>query len=107
MPTYEYRCDKCGTEVDYYQNIKDKPKRKCPVCKKNGLSRLLSACIGFVSREVTTIGQLAERNSKKMGSKIKEEEDRSGKTEAKKKKREISKINKMTLSEKIRYIEEG
>lgn len=107
MPTYEYRCDNCGHEVEYYQSIKDKPKRKCPACSKNKLGRLLSAAIGFVSREATTIGQLAERNSKKLGGKIKEEEHRSGKLEEKKQKQEINRINKMSLSEKIKYIEEG
>jgi len=29
MPTYEYSCDKCGHEFDFFQSIKDKPLTTC------------------------------------------------------------------------------
>jgi len=32
MPTYEYRCRKCGYEFERFQNISEKPVRKCPKC---------------------------------------------------------------------------
>ena len=30
MPTYEYVCEKCGHEFDFFQSIKDKPLTVCP-----------------------------------------------------------------------------
>lgn len=107
MPIYEYKCESCGEESEIFQSIKDAPKKKCGTCGKNKLERLISACIGFVAREATTLGQLAERNTKKMGAKIQEEDEKSGKTAKRKKKREIDEINKMTMKQKIKYIEEG
>ncbi|MBZ0173345.1 MAG: zinc ribbon domain-containing protein [Phycisphaerales bacterium] len=42
MPTYEYRCKGCGHELEIFQPITAKPKRKCPECEKNSLERLIS-----------------------------------------------------------------
>lgn len=39
MPTYEYRCNACGHELEIFQSMKDAPKRKCPECGKNALER--------------------------------------------------------------------
>ena len=33
MPTYEYRCTKCGHEFEQYQPITAKPLSRCPKCK--------------------------------------------------------------------------
>lgn len=107
MPTYEYKCNSCGVNVEFFQGIKDPPKRKCESCGRRKLERMLSACIGFVAREATTLGQIAERNTKKMGAKIKEEEEKSGKTARKKATKELNEINRMTDAQKIKYIEEG
>ena len=107
MPTYEYRCDSCGVGEEVFQGIHEKPKRKCSACGKLRLQRLISSCIGFVAREATTLGQVAERNTKKMGAKIKEEEEKSGKAARKKATKELNEINRMTDAQKIKYIEEG
>ncbi|MBN2379611.1 zinc ribbon domain-containing protein [candidate division WOR-3 bacterium] len=32
MPTYEYRCKKCGHRFERFQSISEKPVRKCPKC---------------------------------------------------------------------------
>lgn len=32
MPTYEYRCDKCGKNFEVFQKITDDPIRKCKEC---------------------------------------------------------------------------
>ena len=32
MPTYEYRCDKCGKTFEVFQKITDDPVRKCQDC---------------------------------------------------------------------------
>ena len=41
MPTYDYRCGKCGHEFDRFQPITAKPLRKCPACGANKLQRLI------------------------------------------------------------------
>ena len=42
MPIYEYRCTKCGHEMEALQGMNDRPLRKCPECKGK-LERLQSA----------------------------------------------------------------
>jgi putative FmdB family regulatory protein len=42
MPTYEYRCNACGHELEEFQSIKDAPLRECPACHKPELERLIS-----------------------------------------------------------------
>ena len=42
MPTYEYRCSNCGHEMEVFQSITARAKRKCPECEKNALERLIS-----------------------------------------------------------------
>ncbi len=48
MPTYEYRCEKCGHEFEEFQSITSRPIRKCPKCGKNAVHRLISAGAGFI-----------------------------------------------------------
>ena len=40
MPTYEYRCDKCGHQFDELQSFKDEPLKVCPKCHEESLRRL-------------------------------------------------------------------
>ena len=48
MPTYDYLCENCGYEFEQFQSIKARPLRKCPVCKKNSLKRLIGAGSGLI-----------------------------------------------------------
>ncbi len=32
MPTYDYKCSKCGTVFELFQKMKDPPVAKCPKC---------------------------------------------------------------------------
>lgn len=32
MPTYEYKCEKCGDKFELFQSMKDEPADKCPKC---------------------------------------------------------------------------
>ena len=41
MPTYEYECTACGHLFEVFQNMSDKPVRKCPECGKR-VRRLIS-----------------------------------------------------------------
>ena len=33
MPTYDYRCRKCGHRFELFHSIKDETPKKCPRCK--------------------------------------------------------------------------
>ena len=48
MPTYEYICENCGYEFEQFQAIKAKPIRKCPVCGKRELKRLIGSGSGVI-----------------------------------------------------------
>ena len=46
MPTYEYRCPKCGHRFESFQSIND-PDADCPVCGTKA-ARLISAGAGLL-----------------------------------------------------------
>lgn len=48
MPTYEYRCEACGHELDLFQNISESPKKKCPACSRLKLKRKIGGGAGFL-----------------------------------------------------------
>jgi putative FmdB family regulatory protein len=48
MPTYDYRCHACDAELEIFQSMKDKPKKKCPECGKNALERLIGMGAGVI-----------------------------------------------------------
>lgn len=65
---YEYRCKKCEHEFEAFQKMSDPELKKCPSCKKVSLVKLISGgCYAKVKQEPTTLGSLAEANSKKLG----------------------------------------
>jgi putative FmdB family regulatory protein len=47
MPTYEYKCPKCGTEFERFQKITAPPALPCPKCGSTA-ERLLSGGAGLV-----------------------------------------------------------
>lgn len=51
MPTYEYRCETdnggCGHTFDVIQSFTDKPKKRCPKCKKHKLVKQFG-CGNFI-----------------------------------------------------------
>jgi putative FmdB family regulatory protein len=48
MPTYEYKCDKCGHLFEQMQGITSKSLRKCPKCGKLALKRLIGTGAGLI-----------------------------------------------------------
>ena len=46
MPIYEYRCSSCGSEHEVLQKISEPPLLTCPSCRKDALTKLISAA-GF------------------------------------------------------------
>lgn len=43
MPIYEYRCQKCGHQLEKLQRIGAEPLLDCPECKTAALKRVISA----------------------------------------------------------------
>ncbi|MCX7726768.1 MAG: hypothetical protein N2053_07950 [Chitinispirillaceae bacterium] len=49
MPTYEYKCQKCGLVFEVFQSMKDEPLKKCKNEKCKGeVTRLISAGAGLL-----------------------------------------------------------
>jgi putative FmdB family regulatory protein len=48
MPTYEYKCQACGHAFEKFQSIMAGPVKKCPVCGKNKVKRLISSGAGLI-----------------------------------------------------------
>ena len=48
MPTYEYECNACGHKFDVFQNITEKPLRRCPECKRLKARRLIGRGAGII-----------------------------------------------------------
>jgi putative FmdB family regulatory protein len=46
MPIYEYQCNACGHQLEAFQKMSEAPLTDCPECKKNTLTKLVSAA-GF------------------------------------------------------------
>jgi len=89
---YDYICRRCQHKLnDVSQSIKDKPKKRCPACGKHTLERVIyGGLYGFVKN--TTVDQPADKNPQDAGHY---------------KKSESREINRMTNSQKQRYIMEG
>jgi putative FmdB family regulatory protein len=48
MPTYDYLCEDCGYKFERFQSIRARPLRKCPICKKTSLKRLIGSGAGLI-----------------------------------------------------------
>jgi putative FmdB family regulatory protein len=48
MPTYDYICENCGSEFERFQSITAGPIRKCPLCGRKELKRLIGAGSGVI-----------------------------------------------------------
>tara|TARA_R100001244_G_scaffold48965_1_gene43497 strand:- start:2519 stop:2878 length:360 start_codon:yes stop_codon:yes gene_type:complete len=117
MPTYEYQCKKCDHNFEIVKAFGDPHKKKCPDCGKYSLYQVINPPTIFVKGEPTTLGQLSERNTAKMG---KYELD--DKRDWQKKGNQLgitknwveesgdatkSEISKMTKTQKANYIRKG
>jgi putative FmdB family regulatory protein len=113
MPLHDYHCEHCAVDfIDVYQKYEDEPLVKCNQCGKNTLTKLFSPPTFFVSQEATTVGQIADRNAKKMGKREVEERTLKKKDETKSalkeaKKELYSNINNMSDTQKRKFIDNG
>jgi putative FmdB family regulatory protein len=48
MPTYDYKCDACGTQFERFQPITASAIRKCPKCGKLKVRRLIGPGAGLI-----------------------------------------------------------
>lgn len=50
MPTYDYQCQNefCMHEFELFQQMSEKPKRKCPKCGRMKLVRLIGPGAGVI-----------------------------------------------------------
>jgi len=46
MPIYEYKCEKCGHQMEVLQRMSDDPLKDCPECNASEMKKLVSAA-GF------------------------------------------------------------
>ena len=72
MPTYDYVCEACGHELEVFQSMSEKPKRKCPSCGAMKLARRIGSGAGVIFKgsgfyetdyrsDSYTTGQAAEK----------------------------------------------
>lgn len=48
MPTYEYECAACGHAFEKFQQMSERPVKKCPECGKNKVQRLIGRGSGII-----------------------------------------------------------
>ncbi len=48
MPTYEYKCKRCGYKFEAFQSIVAEPVKKCLRCKDGDVEKLISAGAGLI-----------------------------------------------------------
>jgi hypothetical protein len=116
MPEYSFNCKNCRHDFSCFWSIGSYDKNISELsCEKCGSSQVFrdyqedNVVVSY--HDVKTIGQLAERNTKKMGKYHLEEKMRQDNVELHKKNREVSakrrKLNNMTAEQKHKYIMEG
>lgn len=111
MPTYHYKCFECKEEFETFHSIKEPLKKSCPFCNLEGLRVVLDGPPVIINKEIKTIGQLAERNAKSLGTYGLQEKmatdgtlDRIKKQE---KRQEMTKIANLSPDKATKYIETG
>lgn len=112
MPTYDYECSDCQHQEEVFQRFSETPLSECPSCKQPSFRRvILHPPLAFIKGEARTVGQLADRNSKKLGRYEREDREEADNMKAHNEGREASalrrKINKMTPDQQKKYIERG
>jgi putative FmdB family regulatory protein len=114
MPTYDFECEPCAYYTEIVQPFDSASLLKCPVCEQKTLKKvILSPPSIFVRGESSTIGQMADRNYKKMGHYEKQERVQQDQApdkmtkEQKEKRATHQKINSMTPEQKVKWIKNG
>lgn len=113
MPTYDFECEKCAYYTEIVQSFDAPSTHKCPCCDEETLVKVfINPPTISIRGEPTTIASLADRNTEKMGhyelqDRI-QKDTNNEKQKATKEHRELNRrINKMSKTEKIKWIREG
>lgn len=75
MPIYAYQCDNCNNRHEESRSIKEPHPKNCPHCgqkfdESTFYQDFSQHKTSFTGMEATTVGQQAERNSKKLGKEL-------------------------------------
>ncbi len=79
MPTYEYRCTKCGEHLEVVQSFKDAPLTECPQC--GGELRKVYSPVGIVLKG-SGFYKTDSRSGKSLPSRYKDKESSSSKADS-------------------------
>lgn len=112
MAIRTYECKECEYSEDLSESIHVIPTvKKCPNCEKEAFRVVILNCPRLTVNEVKTVGQLAEKNWKKMGHYEREEkmeaDGHNATLRRREKQREVNEINKLTPEQKTKYIMTG
>lgn len=118
MPTYDYECSNCEHLVEnVFQRFSEEPLKKCPECGKHKLFRVMYGGLHASVKNINTIGQLADHNTKLNKTQIAEAEAKKQEETPQAPKvwyenpkyggATSKEINKMTPQQQTRYIMEG
>ena len=83
MPTYDYRCDACGHELELFQSFSESPKRKCPECGTLKLKRLIGTGGGIIFKGAGFYETDYRSDSYKEGAKAEKESKTASKPDSK------------------------
>ena len=84
MPTYDYRCEKCGHTFDAFQRMSEDMLTECPECKEHALKRLIGAGAGIIFKGSGFYETDYKRSRKDGESKFLSKPEKPEKTETKK-----------------------
>mgnify|MGYP003128221058 CR=1 FL=1 len=112
MPTYDFECSACAYYTEIVQKHNDPSVYECPHCNEESLRKIfINPPAMFVRGEPSTIGQLADRNTEKMGRyemSDRKEKDGINKSREGQERRDMhKKINSMTETQKLKWIRDG
>lgn len=125
--SYNYLCNKCNEKFEIIRSIKDNRQILCTKCNSKSVEIIIDGGLPpIIKGEPTTLGQLAEKNSKKMGKYKVEEKTRQHKEAKRAASKRImeekgiqerntpiygkvdhNKLNRMTKEQKEKYILKG
>tara|TARA_Y100000385_G_scaffold207025_1_gene214639 strand:- start:174 stop:536 length:363 start_codon:yes stop_codon:yes gene_type:complete len=118
MPKYDYECSGCEHQlIDVQQSFHDDALTTCPECGEEKLFRIVTGGIMAKVNNIDTIGKLADENSNKFKNQMEEAQHMQEEANPTPKapwyhnpkygSATNQEINKMTNSQKRRYIMEG
>lgn len=112
MPIYDFECEKCIIYAEIKQSVSDPDVLQCPSCGEKTLKKVfISPPYVSVRGEAKTIGQLADRNSEKLGTYERQDKEKADGLDKKRKEMEgrerYRKINSMSKEQQVKWIKDG